>query len=102
MTELSDKISILIDERLSELMVVKTEPYCDYSADKNAFYVSTTEECEYDGYVGFDVVIDMFISDRTAGNDKYIASSDEDNAALFVKRLREAADLIESKIKPII
>lgn len=99
MSDLSDKISEMIDDRISELMVVKGEPYCDYSPSKNAFYVSTTEESDYDGYVEFDYVIDLFISDRVAGNEKYITGDDACEAVLFIKRLREAADLIESKVE---
>ncbi len=77
----------------------KGEPYCGYDGDKNAFYVSTTNDEEYDGYVSFDSVIEMFISDRIAGNDKYIHKNQCKEAELFIKRLREAADLIQSKLE---
>ena len=101
MDELKDEIHRLIDE-LHEIELDRN-PMCDYYPEKNSFHISTIfeGECEprkYAAWISFDTVIDTFIGDFVSGDIDMITGREAIESALFVKRLREAANKIEAKI----
>ena len=86
-------ISRMIKDCILSYIPEKTEPYASYSLDKDAFYISTTDDDEYWGYVSFDSVISIFIEDNTRGPGPEDTISKEDGEK-FAKKLTDAAKRI--------
>ena len=88
-------VQVAVKDALEEVRPIKEDAYCSYSVDKESFYISTTDDERYNGYISFDEVIRLFVEDHEYGDTKLIQPA---WAKPFIDKLRAAADLIEAKI----
>ncbi len=88
-------VQVAVKEALEEVTPIKEDAYCSYSLDKESFYISTTDDEAFNGYVTFDDVIKLFIEDHQYCDTSLIQPG---YAKPFIDKLRAAADLIESKL----
>ena len=107
LTRLKEEMQKLIDDidgtDDNQELLKADNPWCDYYPEANAFHIGTIDEGdvykrEYDAHIPFNQVIEEFISDRSVGKSSFMDPSGTNDALLFIKKLRDAADLIESKL----
>lgn len=96
MIELKEKIADAVSDMINDAMPVKEDPYVAWSSSSNAFYVSTTDDAKYDGYITISEIVDGFIEWHEHGDGGYI---DERDAEQLVIELEKAVNKIKNRIK---
>lgn len=82
-----------IEDILASELPLKKDAYVAYNVEGNHFYVSTTDEDEYDGRISFDAVIQDFIDSYVKGSSGIIGHYDGES---FARRLDHAASKIRA------
>ena len=87
---------VCVNVDVSEFLPTKEDAYVSYSNSKKSFYVSTTEEDEYHGYITMDKIVDLFIEGYEQGRGGLISQKD---AHSFLNDLESAINKIKSRLE---
>lgn len=91
-----DIIEINVDLDISDYIPSKSDAYVSYNPKGKRFYVSTTDEDEYDGYTTMDAIVDLFIEGYEHIDGGRI---DNEDAAPFIEDLENAIKKIKARIR---
>jgi len=69
---IQDRVTEFINDEINALLPIKTDAYVAWNDKSKDFYVSTTEEEEFNGRISMKEIISIFIENYEQGKDGII------------------------------